>query len=268
MSEVLLSGIDTEGSKRNLSGSRFGKLTAQLLIEGSKPPRWLCLCDCGKTTESLAYTLTRGEAKSCGCSRKSKEFRAKISAANTKHGFFGSKIYAVWAGLKDRCENPKSKSWKDYGGRGIKVCSEWSESFEAFLRDVGEHPGDGFSLDREDTNGNYEKGNCRWATAKEQANNRRTNKHYTYKGETKTLTQWAEAYGLNVTTLFDRLKARNDDINLALEFKCKRQNMLLTYNNETKTADEWAKSLGLTSAGLRKRLRRHSLEVAITTPRR
>jgi len=120
-----------------------------------------------------------------------REYRRKTSAGEptaskqlTKHAEYG-----VWMGMIGRCENPKAKAYPDYGGRGIRVCSQWRDSFERFLSDVGARPSPNHSIDRVDNDGHYEPGNCRWATKAEQQNNRRTNRKVTVQGETMNLWQ-------------------------------------------------------------------------------
>lgn len=119
-----------------------------------------------------------------------------------KHGKL-SPTYQSWSAMKQRCLNPNSADYFRYGGRGIQICDSWRE-FEAFLRDMGERP-EGATLDRVDVNGNYEPGNCRWATCKQQGRNRRDNRLLAYNGKTQTLTEWAEEIGISRTSLTSRL---------------------------------------------------------------
>ena len=157
------------------------------------------MCDCGSLTKVLASNLRSGNTKSCGCRRRSVT-REKA----TKHGLASKRIYWQWNNIMRRCYDPKFPAYKDYGGRGISVDPRW-HNVESFYADVGDKP-EGMSIDRVDNNANYGPGNWRWATQKEQVRNTRRNVHITHRGETKTLVEWSEIWGIPYSRLWVRVK--------------------------------------------------------------
>lgn len=181
-------------------GARFGRL----IVLGNDPisdPRHykvICKCDCGETGSFLEARLRCGKTKSCGCLS-----RELTIVRSTKHGACGTKIHRAWMEMLKRCTNKNTKNWCNYGGRGIAVCERWHQ-FENFLADMGAPPL-GASIDRIDNNGNYEPGNCRWATWTEQQRNKRSNRPVTAFGQTKTIVEWSLQTGIPRTTIWNRL---------------------------------------------------------------
>jgi hypothetical protein len=187
-------------------GERFTKLTviSEPWLENSR--RWVtCRCDCGAEVVVRINSLLMGNTKSCGCLQKD-----KVRARNHRHGdaVSGTRSaeHRAWSQMKDRCANPNRPDWKNYGGRGIRVCERWIGSFENFLVDMGRRPGPQYSIDRIANNGHYEPENCRWATKTDQARNNRRNRLLTYNGETLLLTDWARKLGIGVSGLHARLR--------------------------------------------------------------
>lgn len=186
--------ISTRGRRKStiaMIGKRFNMLT---VIRPTAPNFLLVRCDCGRTKELKPKEVRA--SLSCGCQQR--------TGRNRRHGLNKTRTHTAWSKMRQRCGNPNNEHYADYGGRGITVCDRW-QVFENFLADMGECP-EGLTIDRKDNNGNYEPGNCRWATMREQSNNRRSNKPLTANGQTKTPAEWARITGHHVPTIHRRIK--------------------------------------------------------------
>lgn len=183
-------------------GIKFGRLTVQERIPSpdnivDRRPRYRCLCDCGKLTEVTGRSLRSGKTKSCGCLS-----RERVSMlCRTQGGLAGANwpTYVTWYHMIARCEDHPN-----YAGRGIVVCDRWKGSFAAFLEDMGPRPSRAYSIERVDNDGNYEPGNCRWATRHEQARNTRGNHLVTIGGRRMIVTDWAKENGIGVGLVYNR----------------------------------------------------------------
>lgn len=187
----------------------FGRWTVIRLayVSQSLGAYWHCLCVCGVQRNVRARSLIQGASISCGCYRLEVN-RAKVARYFYKHGHARhgqtSRVYSVWQNMLKRCLNPNNSYFAIYGGRGIAVCDRWME-FENFLLDMGEPPTLKHSLDRIDNDKGYEPTNCRWATQAVQANNTRRNVFLEYRGQRKTVAEWAKESGINYSTLHSRI---------------------------------------------------------------
>lgn len=173
---------------RNLTGQKFGKLTVcNEYLRKKGQTYWLCKCECGNTKYVALSNLSSNKITSC-----SKCLTKEISL-----NFTPKRLFNIFAHMKQRCYNPKSCNYNNYGGRGIKICDEWlndSKKFYAWAKENGYK--DNLTIDRINVNGNYEPANCRWLTLKEQQNNRTNNRKITINNVTKTASQWAEYYNI------------------------------------------------------------------------
>lgn len=187
-----------------LTGRRFGRwqVVGYSHRSGRCDHRWLCRCDCGTERDVSAHSLRRGHSTSCGC--YALEVRAENGRARFVHGLKRTPEYQAWSDMITRCENRNRPSWKDYGGRGIAICQRWRDSFVAFLSDMGNRPSQDHSLERKNTNGNYDPENCVWATKLEQSNNRRNNRILEVSGKTITLSQAAKILSIPYSTANSR----------------------------------------------------------------
>lgn len=191
--------------QNDLVGLKFGRWTVERIADRygrQKVKAWFCLCECGVSKVVTETSLLTGFSKSCGCYKKDAARRQM-----TTHGMRNSPEFTAWDHMIARCTNTLNPHYHNYGGRGISVCETWRTSFVAFLTDMGHRPTPGHSLDRIDNDGNYNKDNCRWATYRQQQNNKRTNHILTCDGVSLSMTEWAEKAGMPRSTLARRISS-------------------------------------------------------------
>lgn len=196
---------------KDLTGKRFGRLTVIGIDEGKQTRKtyWLCQCDCGKISSHRSDGLISGSIRSCGCLKN--ELSAERVAKNHKHKQSGTRLYHIWQGMKSRCYTKTSPDYQRWGGRGIKMCDEWRDSFESFYEwAMASGYKDTLTIDRVDNDGDYTPDNCRWTTAREQSRNRRSNIPITIGNTTKTLTEWCEIFNLDYKMVNARYKRMED----------------------------------------------------------
>lgn len=194
------------------TGQRYERLTVTGRAENYRGnAQWHCACDCGRMVIALGNDLARGKVKSCGC------YNAERIVT---HGMSRTPVNGVWRSMLQRCENPKDASYGNYGGRGITVCEEWHD-FERFVADMGVRP-KGFSIDRIDNDRGYCKENCRWASTKQQLNNRRNNRVVELEGRKQTIAEWAAEKGIDWHVLRGRIDRYGWSIEEALTTPVKK----------------------------------------------
>lgn len=246
------------GKRRNFNdmvGRSFGRLTVSFVsIDARGRSVLVCLCSCGKTTQSAPKDLRSGRKKSCGC------LKNDLSAERCRtHGGTGTKEYRIWNGMKARCLNPTDTAYKYYGGRGITISEEWND-FTVFLSDMGPIPSARHTLERINNDIGYGKHNCRWATMKEQLRNRSNNHKLTLNGETHCITEWSEILGIKVQTIHQRIRSGHNIENIlsktnSLYRKRIRNNHILELNGEKLCIAEWSDRVGISRETICRRIK-------------
>jgi hypothetical protein len=253
----------------DITGEIYGRLKA---VEyrgktASNQAIWAFEClECGCVVERPAYVVRQGNTKSCGCSSG----RLK-SLGKKKHGISQSSVYGSYRAMLRRCYDPKTPMFHRYGGRGITVCERWLGDFGAanFFSDMGDKPSPQHTLERIDNDLGYGPDNCRWATRKEQADNRCTTRHITVNGETLNQAEWDRTLGNGLNIVGDRVRRgwREED---AVTTAVAQNKQALTYNGRTMSAHAWEIELGLGHGTIAYRMKKlgWSLDKAISTPSR
>lgn len=194
----------------DLTGQRCGRLTVLGMAEKrGKQPRWYCVCDCGQRTVVAGPDLRDGHTQSCGCLSADINTAVFVTHGATigkAAGGRASPEFIVWSSMLTRCRNPRSKTFKHYGGRGVRVCERWQGSFENFLADMGPRPSIDHCIDRVDPDGNYEPSNCRWHPKSERNRNKRNSAWLELDGKRMLAIDWARELRISHATLFYRLK--------------------------------------------------------------
>lgn len=185
----------------NLVGRRFGRLLVERdgQTQQGGALMWRCICDCGARHDVLGQHLRSGRVKSCGCLRAEQNRTAGLT-----HGYSRARWYGSWVQMWRRCTSPRAVGWANYGGRGITVCERWRDP-AAFHADMGDHPAGLWDIDRIDNEKGYCLENCRWATRKQNINNRRVTLQVKYRGVTRSLQDWVELTGLPRRLVYERL---------------------------------------------------------------
>jgi hypothetical protein len=195
---------------KDLTGQKFNRLTVVKFSHSkNRKTFWLCKCDCGNEKIVRSDSLKDESVKSCGCLNHENGI--------ITHNMSGTKIYHVWASMKNRCNNPNANHYSDYGGRGINYNEVW-ETFELFYEwAIKNGYKEGLTLERIDVNGNYEPSNCKWITIQEQQNNKRDNVLITYKNKTQNIAQWARELEVSFNLLYGRLHKYNMDLSKVIK---------------------------------------------------
>ncbi len=203
----------------DLTGQKFGRLTAISAASWGRPTTWLCVCDCGTEITVRQGNIRNGHTQSCGCLLL--ENKSNLSHGHTSGGK-NSRTFGCYSNAKSRCFNPKIDRFADYGGRGISMCDRWRDSFSAFLQDMGECP-DGQTLERDNVNGHYEPNNCRWASNEEQSRNKRNNILVDIDGKTMVLKDFAKAKGINYHSLHGLMKYHGESAQVVADRMIQRK---------------------------------------------
>ena len=202
---------------KNLVNKKFGKLLVLSRSDERKGREilWNCRCECGKETRIAGSNLRSGGSTSCGCVQ-----RNKLIERNTTHGLSKSRLYCIWSSMKSRCLNINEKSYKRYGGRGIKICDDWLNKDTGFMNfynwAIKNGYADNLTIDRIDNNKGYSPDNCRWVSVRAQNNNRCSNHYIIFNGESHSISDWSRILGLNERAIRSRLNRGWNDIDALL----------------------------------------------------
>lgn len=201
----------------DLTGQRFGRLSVVCKCGSDKygAALWQCKCECGKTVTKRGSALRAGHAKSCGCLHDELS-SLRMAEQNRTHAMSNTRLYEIWSDLKRRCSNPNHRAFDRYGGRGIKFCAEWAEFLPFYVWSVANGYSETLTIERVDNDGDYCPENCRWATRKDQANNKSITVFYELDGVKYTLPQLCEKCGISYGTLYTRINKHGWSVKAAI----------------------------------------------------
>lgn len=232
-------------------GERFGRLTVTGVECGEGAATVTASCECGGTWVGRITPLRRGATTSCGCL-----VTEMLEKRNTSHGLSNTPEHRTWTAIKNRCYNTRSQDYRLYGAKGIRVCQRWIDSFPDFLEDMGVRPSSGHSIDRINSRGDYEPGNCRWATALVQARNTSRNVRYEYQGREQTVKEWCDELDLPYHSTKSRL-TNGWDVEVAFTTPVTKTKvgLLYTAHGKSMTLSDWARHLGIGATTLAYRIK-------------
>ncbi len=240
----------------DMTGKRYAKVVGVRItgLCASRDKKWLFRCDCGGEFEANGYAVRSGKVKSCpACAA------ARSRMASVVHGKTNTKEFGVWTDIKTRCYNARAAAYDNYGGRGIKVCDRWLNSFEDFLADMGQRPSDKHSIERNDVNGDYTPENCRWATDEEQALNKTTTVWIEVDGVRKPLATWAKEKGVSIHAVRQRYAAGIQGPEL---FAPSLREGCIEFNGIKDTFAGWAKRTGIKPSTIAMRVTKYGWPVS------
>lgn len=224
--------ITTNIHGKDYTGEKYGRLTVIGLDKercfysnGRSCKKWVCRCDCGNIVSLTTSEFVYGKTKSCGCLKREMDIMRINFIDRTTHGECSNgektRLFRIWCGIKNRCNNPNNNIYKYYGGRGIQVCDEWANDYLTFkswalLNGYKDDENNPLTIDRIDVDKDYSPDNCRWTTRKEQANNKRNNTFLEYNNEVRTIAEWSSIIGINQATIWRRINVQGWSIEDAL----------------------------------------------------
>lgn len=231
----------TNTGTKDMAGQKCGRLFV-IARAGSlnRNATWRCICECGQECIRLGSAIRSGNTKSCGCLHAETVRKKRPAPWSETHGLSNTPEYKCWEDMKKRCNNPNAKNYKNYGERGIKVCKKW-KAFEGFFGDMGLRPTNRHTIERIDVNKGYCKENCKWATSREQARNKRTTVLITHEGKTMCAKDWSNHFGMSYPTFLSRYNRGISLSNMRPEDLRKNKNsVLITHEGKTMCAKDWS----------------------------